>query len=277
MSAGINNGKLNIFALGSLLNSNGYRDNNETDRGSLFLNSVYKFSEKTHLQALVRVTKMKGHIPSSLDLETFNTAPKSAAANWLTVAGYEKYTKAQFGVSLNRFTMRDGKISVAAFGSFRNLDELRPFNKLEESSDYLGWRAEMQKVVAVPHARFVLTTGIEMFRESFNWSTHNNNTHSLLSDNNEKRQYENLFVQLESNIYDRVFISTGINGNLTRFNYTDRYTDNGDQSEKQNYKPVLSPRLGINVLLKDELSVLEMSVMAFLPHRFRKRYCPKAK
>ncbi len=275
LSAGIKDGKLNIFALGSLLNSNGYRDNNETDRGSLFLNSVYKFSEKTHLQALVRVTKMKGHIPSSLDLETFNTAPKSAAANWLAVAGYEKYTKAQFGIALNRFTMRDGKISVAAFGSFRSLDERRPFNKLEESSDYLGWRAEMQKVVAVPHARFVLTTGIEMFRESFDWSTHNNDTHSLLSDNNEKRQYENLFVQLESNIYDRVFISTGINGNLTRFNYTDRYTDNGDQSGKRNYKPVLSPRLGINVLLRNELSVFGNVSHGFSTPSFQETLLPE--
>ncbi|MFV0593025.1 MAG: TonB-dependent receptor domain-containing protein [Draconibacterium sp.] len=275
LSAGINDGKLNIFALGSLLNSNGYRDNNKTDRGSLFLNSTYKFSAKTHLQALVRMTKMKGHIPSSLDLETFNTNPQSAAANWLAVAGYEKYTKAQFGVSLNRFTMRDGKISVAAFGSFRNLDELRPFNKLEESSDYIGWRAEIQKVVALENTKFVLTSGFEMFRENFDWSTFENDSYNLLSDNNEKRQYENLFLQLESNIYDHVFISTGINGNLTRFNYSDHFLDNGDQSGKRNYKPVLSPRLGINALLKDELSVFANVSHGFSTPSFQETLLPE--
>lgn len=275
LSAGINDGKLDIFALGSMLNSNGYRDNNETNRGNLFLNSLYKFSDKTHLQTLVRVTKMKGHIPSSLDLETFNNSPQSAAANWLAIAGYEKYTKAQFGISLNRFTMRDGRISVGAFGSFRNLDELRPFNKLEESSDYLGWRAEMQKVVAVENARFVLTTGFEMFRENFDWSTFENGNHSRLSDNNEKRQYENLFVQLESSIYNRVFISTGINGNLTRFNYTDHFLDNGDQSGKRNYKPVLSPRLGINVLIKEELSVFGNFSHGFSTPSFQETLLPE--
>ncbi|MCK3683409.1 TonB-dependent receptor [Maribellus sp. YY47] len=275
LAAGLNDGKLNIFALGSVLNSNGYRDNNETDRGNIFLNSLYKFSDKTHLQSLIRVTKMKGHIPSSLDLETFNNSPQSAAANWAAIAGFEEYTKTQFGVSLNRFTQREGKISVGVFGSFRSLDELRPFNKLEESSDYLGWRAEMQKVVAVENAKFVLTTGFEMFRENFNWSTYNNDNHGLLSDNNEKRQYENLFVQLESSINNRVFISTGINGNLTRFNYTDQFLDNGDQSGKRNYKPVISPRLGINVLLREELSVFGNFSHGFSTPSFQETLLPE--
>ena len=91
-----------------------------------------------------------------------------------------------------------------------------------------------------------------MFRETYDWQTFNNDNEQLLSDNNEKRQYENLFVQLESNINDRVFISTGLNGNLTRFKYTDHFTENGDQSGNRDYKPVLSPRLGINLLLNKQ-------------------------
>lgn len=255
VTAGVRNKNLKIYALGSVLSSNGYRDNNTTNRKNVLLNSMYSFSNKSNLQVLIKATKMKAYIPSSLDLQTYQESPESAAANWKSVEGFEEYNTTQIGISYNRFTFSEGKISIAAFGNIRNLDELRPFNLLKESSEYLGGRAYIQKVVATENTRFVLTTGFEMFRENFDWSTFDNDDSHLLSDNKEKRQYENLFVQMESNLNNKVFISAGINGNLTRFIYTDNYHANGDQSGKHNYKPVLSPRLGINFLFSEECSV----------------------
>lgn len=263
LSAGVNAGKLKVFALGSYLNSNGYRDNNKTNRGNVFLNNTLQFSDQTNLQILVNGTSMKAYIPSSLDKETFETSPQSAASNWASIKGYEQYSKAQMGISLNRYTTRDGKITFAVVGSLKKLEERRPFNFLKESSDYLAWRAEAQKVVQVENTRLVFTTGFEMFRENFDWQTIENDNNYLISDNNEKRQYENLFVQMESNVKDKLFISMGLNGNLTRFIYTDHFTDNGDQSGKRNYKPVLSPRIGVNVMLHEN-----HSVFANLSHGF---------
>jgi iron complex outermembrane receptor protein len=255
LTAGIRNGKMKVFALGSVLNSEGYRDNNNTNRENILLNSMYSFSEKSNLQILLKATKMKGYIPSSLDYETFQNNPESAAANWKEVEGFEEYTNAQVGISYNRFTLKEGKISVGAFGSFRNLDEQRPFNRLEESSDYIGLRAYIQKVVANDNFRLIVTSGVELFRENYNWLTFDNDDDHSLSDNDEKRQYENLFVQMETNFKNKLFISAGLNGNLTHFTYIDNFHDNGDQSANRNYQPVLSPRLGINLLLSDECSV----------------------
>ena len=275
LSAGVNSGKLQIYTLGSLLSGDGYRENNSTKRGNVLINSVYNFSNRSNLQFLVKATKMKGYIPSSLDMETFQNYPESAASNWLGVKGFEEYTTSQLGISFNRFTLNDGKISVGVFGSTRNLDELRPFNRLKESSDYIGWRAYIQKVIATTDFRLVTTTGFEMFRETYDWQTFGNNDNQLLSDNNEKRQYENLFVQLESNIKERVFISAGLNGNLTRFKYTDHFTENGDQSGNRSYKPVLSPRLGVNVLLNDENSVFGNISHGFSTPSFEETLMPE--
>lgn len=275
LSAGITNNKLKIYALGSVLSSNGYRDNNDTNRGNILLNSVYSFSDKSNLQVLLKATKMKGHIPSSLDLETFQNNPETAASNWKSVEGFEEYSTAQVGVSFNRFTINDGKISVAAFGSLRDLDELRPFNTLEESSSYIGWRAYIQKVISSEKNRFVFTTGAEMFRENFDWSTFTNSEHHLISNNNEKRQYENLFVQLESNFSNRLFISAGLNGNLTRFTYNDKFLENGDQSGKRNYEPVISPRIGVNVLLTDECSLFGNVSHGFSTPTFEETLLPE--
>ncbi|WP_167608776.1 TonB-dependent receptor [Maribellus sediminis] len=275
LSAGVNSGKYKVFALGSYLNSDGYRDNNNTKRGNLLLNNTYSISEKTNLQVLLNTTSMKAFIPSSLDKETFDNDPSSAAANWQGVNGYEQYSKAQMGVSLNRFTTNDGKISVSVVGSLKKLEEKRPFNFLEESSDYLAWRAEAQKILESDNSRFVFTTGFEMFRENYDWSTSDNDNGSLISDNNEKRQYENLFVQMEANFKEKVFFSTGVNGNLTRFDYKDHYTDNGDQSGERSYKPVISPRIGMNVLLSRNTSVFWNVSHGFSTPSFQETLLPE--
>jgi iron complex outermembrane receptor protein len=255
LSAGIIENNLNIFALGSYLKSDGFRENNNTKRANLLLHSRYTFSPGINLQVLLRATKMKAFIPSSIDLPTFEQHPEQAASNWKSVEGYEDYLNGQFGVLLNVVTNRDEKISFATFGSFRNADELRPFNTLDEESRYLGWRGYIQKNISGRHSSITFTSGLEFFRENYDWSTlTNENPGVILSDNEEKRSYENLFFQMESGFAERLFISAGINGNLTRFDYTDHFTEDGDLSGKHSYEPVLSPRFGINFLIVKQLS-----------------------
>ena len=256
LSAGVIEKKLNIYALGSLLKSNGYRANNHTNRANALVNAQYSFSDNINLQVLLKTTKMKAYIPSSLDLPTFQNHPEQAASNWAAIKGYEDYLNGQAGISLNIFTPKDEKISVATFGSFRNADELRPFNLLKESSDYIGWRGYVQKAISGDHFKITFTSGLEFFREKYNWSTwSNDNVSEILSDNQEKRSYENLFFQMESSFYARLFVSAGINGNLTRFDYTDNFLTNGDQSGNHSYEPVISPRIGLNYLFTPQFSI----------------------
>ena len=255
LSAGIKDDKLNIFALGAILNSDGYRENNTTRRSNILVNSIYSITENTSVQILLKGTKMKAFIPSSLDFPTFQEHPEQAAANWKKIEGYEDYTNGQFGLSLNILTDNNHKISAATFGSFRDADELRPFNRLVENSNYIGWRAYVQKTINGENSKFIFSTGLEFFRENYNWSTVSNTNAAKLSDNQEKRQYENLFFQMESSFHDKYFISAGVNGNLTRFYYTDNFTENGDQSGNQNYQPTISPRLGATVIMNKYLSV----------------------
>lgn len=255
LSAGIVQNKLNIFALGSVLKSDGFRKNNNTKRSNILINSFYSISENQNIQVLLKATQMKAYIPSSLDLPTFINSPEKAAQNWKDIKGFEDYTNGQFGISYNMLTKRNEKISLAGFGSFREAEELRPFNLLKESTKFIGWRTYLQKVIIGAKSKHTLTTGFEFFRERYDWQTFSNDfPYRPLSDNFEKRQYENLFVQMESNFSEKLFLSAGINGNLTRFNYTDNYTVNSNKSGKYSYKPVLSPRIGLNVLINPNLS-----------------------
>lgn len=276
LSAGINHKNLNIFALGSVLNSQGFRENNATNRANVLLRSEYAISKRANLSALIQVTKMKGFIPSSLDFPTFQDTPQKAAANWKGIEGYEAYTKGQMGLSLDVFPGALNKISIAAFGSFRNADELRPFNLLEEHSDYMGWRGYYQKTMGGETIRITLTSGIEFFREKYNWSTWSNEIpDNALSDNREKRSYENLFIQMESDFNQQLFLSAGINGNLTRFYYTDNLPENGDQSGNRFYQPVLSPRVGLSYKVSNALSLFGNASHGFSTPSFEETLLPE--
>jgi len=275
LSAGINQNKHDIFALGSVLNSQGFRENNATNRANLLLHSGYAVSEKVNLEALVKLTKMKGFIPSSVDRNTFLESPEKAAANWLGIRGYEAYTKGQVGLSLNVQTGSQSKVSAAAFGSFRDADEPRPFNLLRENSDFLGWRGYYQKTIFGEGTKVTLTSGLEFFRENYDWSTwSNDNPDQALSDNREKRSYENLFFQMESNFREKLFLSAGINGNLTRFNYTDNFQADGDQSGNRSYKPVLSPRIGANYQISNAISFFGNASHGFSTPSFEETLFP---
>jgi iron complex outermembrane receptor protein len=182
-------------------------------------------------------------------------SPEKAAPNWYAVKGYEDYTTGQFGLSLNFNPGQDKKFSVATFGSMRDADELRPFNKLIEQSQYSGLRANFQKSFFKGTSEHTLITGIEVFRERYNWSTvSNENEGGILSDNHEKRSYENIFLQFESEIKDKLYFSTGLNSNLTRFIYNDRFLKDGDQSGSHKYKPIISPRFGVSYILSPSIS-----------------------
>jgi iron complex outermembrane receptor protein len=255
LSAGLNDKNLNVFALGSVLHSDGYRENNETNRTNLLLNSTWNISSNTELQVLLKGTKMDAFIPSSLNREMYEETPWKAAPTWMNAKGNEIYTGGQAGVTLNFALPGFQRISASTFGSFRNGDELRPFNTLIENSAFYGWRAYYQKQITSEKNKFTISTGVEVFREKYDWSTLTNNGNALLSDNEENRQYENLFVQLEAFFSEKISISAGLNGNLTRFYYKDLFTENGNQSGEQHYKPTLSPRLGINYLINRNISV----------------------
>ncbi|MEZ5106238.1 MAG: TonB-dependent receptor [Draconibacterium sp.] len=275
LSTGVIQNKFNVYALGSYLNSYGYRRNNKTNRANILLNSMYSFTENSNLQLLLKATKMKGYIPSSLDINMFNKSPEMAAQNWAAIKGYEEYSNGQFGLSYNLVTQKNEKISAAAFGSFRQNDELRPFNRLKENSRFVGWRAYAQKTIVADGTRFTFTSGLEFFREKYNWSTiSNENENQQLSDNMERRQYENLFIQMESEFSKKVYVSLGVNGNLTRFYYTDHFTENGDQSDDHNYKPVISPRFGINYVINKNLSLFGNASHGFSTPTFEETLLP---
>ncbi|HEY3372753.1 MAG TPA: TonB-dependent receptor plug domain-containing protein, partial [Prolixibacteraceae bacterium] len=111
----------------SRFHSNGYRENNETNRHNVTWTSSITRGQ-TILNLLGAFIQTDAFIPSSIDLKTFEQTPQKAAANWAATRGYEDYQKAFGGLTLQQGFNRNWLTKVSLFGQTNSNKELRPFN-----------------------------------------------------------------------------------------------------------------------------------------------------
>ncbi len=274
-SAGTTLKNASVYALLSNLEREGYRKNNRTTRKNFLVHSTLFKGDKVSASVLARLTKMKAFIPSSINRRMFEETPWKAANNWKEVKGFEDYTTGQAGISAKTNTGTLSNATVSVFGQFREADELRPFNKLVESSWAVGTRGNFQQAFKIDALGIKLVAGFEIFRETYKWGTFSNGEGSQLSDNKENRDYENFFIQGEITKVNKFNLSVGANLNRTRYRYLDSFLANGDQSGKHSYDPVVSQRLGINYKILKNLAVFSNLSHGFSPPTLEETLYPE--
>jgi iron complex outermembrane receptor protein len=255
--------------------SDGYRENNNYDREGLQLLSVLKPQENMTTTILMNYIDVNAFIPSSLSLDDFNNNPTAAAANWAAVRGFEDNKKLLIGISNKidiaeigtQYTLSN---SSSIFSNYRDSYESRPFNILDDQSTSLGGRSSM--VLTKDTSRMTYsalpkllraTVGVEHYIENYQWQTHVTNGGAigdLLSNNQEKRAYTNIYFQSEFILADSWTAIVGANYNYTSYDYEDRFLNDGDDlSGEYSFDPVFSPGLGISYKLSNA-SVLYANV-----------------
>ena len=272
---------LNLKVNYNKTHNDAYRDNNEYDReGLTLLGKVKKNNNETSL--LINHTQLKAFIPSSLNREDYDNDPTKAAFTWGNVKGFEDGKKTMFGVSnktqiakIDDLTL-ENKTSV--FARFRNAYESRPFNILEEESSVLGLRTSFDLYSNNQSPLFpMFSIGFEGFREKYDWQTYVTNDGeqgNALSDNNEKRNYYNVFAQYYKKITEELNLLAGLNFNSTSYQYNDLFADSIDLSGDYSFDPVLSPQLGLNYEIMYNLSLFATVSHGFSPPSFSETLTP---
>lgn len=228
------------------LYSDGYRENNRYNRSNLFSYNRFDLGESSRLSVLFDFVDLVAFIPSSIDYQTYVENPQKAAANWADIKGNEDARKIRGGATFYHNISDHSTISITGLlGHSKNL-ELRPFNLLrEESFTGTGRISWMYKT-----AGFELNVGNEFMRESYDWSTYRNmevKPENIISDNTEIRFWNNLFLLARWSPLPSLSIEPGMNINYTRYDYTDRYREDGDESGSRIFPILLSPRLAANI------------------------------
>jgi iron complex outermembrane receptor protein len=260
----------------SRLHSDGYRENNETNRHNLTWTSTFT-RNKTQIDLLAAFIKMDAYIPSSIDLKTFQETPEKAAANWANSKGYEDYRKAFGGISVQQTFCKNWKARLSTFGQTNQNNELRPFNILQEKNRYLGFRSVLEKKYIFGKTTSRLILGNEFFTENYQWQTLQNKNRvagNLLTDNEELRWYNNIFILTDLNFQERFQLSASLNWNRTNYRYEDHFLTDGNQSGKHQFDPVISPRLAANWKSSEKLSLFAVVSHGFSPPTLEETLMP---
>ncbi len=260
----------------SNLSSDGYRENNETDRTNITY--LGKLPVDNHeFDLLINHTSLKAFIPSSIDLETFTSTPEKAASNWAETEGFEDYEKITAGFSVVSEWKRNWETQISIFGNqFKNY-ELRPFNILQENSYYYGNRIIFEKKIQNEKSNWSLIFGNETFFENYEWATFENISQQqgeFLSENKEKRNYINLFLAGKADFNNKLLLSFGANVNTTHYNYTDLISDTSNQDGKHRFKTIVSPRLALSYPLTPTQRVFANISHGFSPPTLEESLLP---
>ncbi|RMF69102.1 MAG: TonB-dependent receptor, partial [Alphaproteobacteria bacterium] len=228
---------------GSLLHSDGYRDNSTYDRAQLLWLGKRLDARAEH-STLVLGTLMKAHIPSSLDATDFAERPWAAAASWAAVSGYEAHRKLLWGHTFRR-VKEDRVALIALFGQIRDSWEVRPFNILSENVWNGGMRFRLEGGQAHP---WTWRLGGEAMAEDYGWQTFAQvaaQPGALLSHNRERRAYAQLFADGRwQRAGGRWEVAAGLGVAAARFAYSDLFFgDSLDHSATKAFAPVWSPRV----------------------------------
>ncbi|HSP40063.1 MAG TPA: TonB-dependent receptor [Gillisia sp.] len=244
-----------VFVNYSDLQSDGYRENGEYDRKSFLANASIETSEGNTLSFLANFTRLKAYIPSSVNEETFINSPESAAFTWAQSRGYESYDQGNIGVSYLHSFSSNFSNTTSLYLNFRDAYEPRPFDILKEERVSAGARTRFNLNTSLFDLSSRISFGAEYYNEWYETGTFENLYRQFedigsvaglrFSNNEQSRNYSNLFAQMEIDISDRLKIEAGANLNITQYSLTDLFAQNEiDQSGEYQFNTIFSPRVG---------------------------------
>jgi iron complex outermembrane recepter protein len=255
-------GKKNSDYLISLqrVDLDGYRENNTYGRNSFLLNHNHRYSEKLSGALLLSGSLVKAEIPSSIDSVRFVSNPRAAAPNWLRSNGAKNPNRVLAGYKLKFNASEKLDFSASLFGTFRENEENRPFNFLNEEGYSYGTRLLAQYRGLGNNFQYLITGGVNLFYERYKSSISRNidglGVKGALLEKGSQFIFQNdIFTQGEIH-YNDFILSGGLNFNKSGFNFSDLFSsDTVDQSGSYFFKPVFAPRLSIAWNKYDKFSV----------------------
>jgi len=270
----------------SNLHSDGYRDNNQTDRQTITLASKHFINDSNKLTFVGNYIDLKAFIPSSINEDDYLNNPTSSAFTWGRSKGFEDYKKGLFGMSWEHFYNKYTKQKTSVFTSFINSYEPRPFNVLEEKTNGIGLRTRVVSKVKLFNKPFNWTIGGELFKDSNSYQTYENlyndfppeigSVHgNLLSDFKEKRSYINVFFDSNYSLSKNITATFGFNINMTSYTLNDMFmNDDIDFSSDYNFNTILSPKFGLTYQLNKHSIIYSSLSHGFSPPSLEETLLP---
>ena len=232
----------------STIETDGFRQNNQYNRYSFFINHHQIFNKRLSGDLIFSGSRIRAQISSSIDSTTLYTNPQNAAPTWLKSKGYEHPDRLFAGYNLHYNTPGDWDYSVSPFFNSLKTEENRPFNFLDQAGLTYGGRILVQHTKRLHENIYQFTAGTNLFFEniksSLSENINGNGIKGAMIQNGLESLYQtDLFTQLEIR-FRQISVVGGLNFNRSGFIFTDLTpTDTLNQSGNYHFSPIIAPRL----------------------------------
>lgn len=256
VSAGFSSEKSSIYVGYNTVAVDGFRENSQFNRQSLNLTGKQQLTENSSLSFFGIATQLKAFIPSSINQTDFENNPEVAASNWKAAKGYESYDKVQLGLGYQNQLSKHWSIESSIFSTLVDGYEPRPFNILDDESKNFGFRFQLNydKILFSFPTKFCF--GSEVLFEEYSFALIENLyqtqpnqgsiSGNLLSENNQKRSYQNYFLQLETKLFNKLLLESGIALNNTKYQQNNETVGETPFRNSYTFGTIFSPRIGFS-------------------------------
>tara|TARA_B100000902_G_scaffold63612_1_gene70358 strand:+ start:518 stop:2563 length:2046 start_codon:yes stop_codon:yes gene_type:complete len=232
----------------------GYREHSVSEGSLMNAKFGFNLSEIDRLKLSLNYTDQpKSQDPGGINLSQVNTNRKSARDRNLSYDSGESLNQKRIGLIYER-DHSGGLLTVRNYYVTRNFSNKLPFKNggsVNIDREFYGFGMQYQFGESLPE-NFSLTTGFDADRQDDDRKRFNNDSGKLGSmsfDQQEKVNSNGLFVQSR---YDagNWSISSGIRYDEVKFDITDRFLSNGDDSGAIVFDAV-SPSFGLNYVMEN--------------------------
>ena len=230
----------------------GYREHSVSEGSLMNAKFGFNLSEIDRLKLSLNYTDQpKSQDPGGINLSQVNTDRKSARDRNLSYDSGESLNQKRIGLVYER-DHSSGLLTVRNYYVTRDFSNKLPFKNggsVNIDREFYGFGMQYQFGESLPE-NFSITTGFDIDRQDDDRKRFNNDSGKLGSmsfDQQEKVSSNGLFVQSR---YDmgNFSISSGIRYDEVKFDITDRFLSNGDDSGEIEFDAV-SPSFGLNYVM----------------------------
>jgi iron complex outermembrane receptor protein len=245
ISLGFKKGQLSINTFYSYTTSDGFRENSSYYRHSGQVKITRK-DENSCTNLLIHFINLKAFIPSSINEDDFMNKPQSAASNWLSVKGFEEYTKV-IGSLTNTYNFNEKlKNKLILSTNISDAYESRPFNILDDKNNRIG----LKDYLDYSSKNIQVRLGFELIKEQYDWDIYETISGIegvLLNSFSENRNYTALFADINWKILnEKLAIESGLSYSFLNYELKDLQPGMDDLSGTFDYEPIAAPFVGIN-------------------------------
>ena len=232
----------------------GYREHSVSEGSLMNAKFGFNLSEIDRLKLSLNYTDQpKSQDPGGINLSQVNTDRKSARDRNLSYDSGESLNQKRIGLVYER-DHSSGLLTVRNYYVTRDFSNKLPFKNggsVNIDREFYGFGMQYQFGESLPE-NFSLTTGFDTDRQDDDRKRYNNDSGKLGSmsfDQQEKVNSNGLFVQSRYDV-GNWSISSGIRYDEVKFDITDRFLSNGDDSGEIEFDAV-SPSFGLNYVMEN--------------------------